>query len=267
MRHAVPLIVALVAASAGCTGSSSRPASAPPSSPPAAVGHIAVTPAGHLRDGQRVAVRLSGFAPDARARLSECAGATAVNRHGCGLQTAQQPFVDLDAHGSGTARFTVTAFAADGPAGRSRLGACRQRCRLEAVDVSRGGRQTIAAHRLRFGRSVRHLVGPESLVPGAGACSRTAGPVVTVSVNPDVPDPRCTEVRPDQHLRVVNTSDRFGQHGKTITVRWPSFASRTLPVGSSTVYARPLGSYLARGVHDLRLSIYAGGGAEIWLRH
>lgn len=263
----LPLIMALVAVTAGCTDSSSRPGPSQSSSTPSvATGHLSVAPAGHLRDGQRVTVRLSGFASDSRIRLSECAGPAAVHRHGCGLQTAQQPFVDLDDQGSGRARFVVTAYAADGPAGRGRLVACRQRCRLEAIAVSRNGEATIATERLGFGRSVRHLVGPQSLVPAAGACGRTAGSVVTVYVDPDVPEPRCTEVRPDQRLRVVNASNRFDQRGKTITVRWAPFASRTLPVGSISSYARPFGSYLARGVHGLRLSLYAGGGAEIWLR-
>lgn len=79
--------------------------------------------------------------------------------------------------------------------------------------------------------------------------------------------PRCLVVRPDQRLEVVNTSNRFGGPGAAVTVTMPGFAPRALAIGARTVFERPFGAYLAPGVHDLRISLYAGGdGTEIWLK-
>lgn len=88
---------------------------------------------------------------------------------------------------------------------------------------------------------------------------------MTVDVVPGTPEPRCVRVRPDQQLQIINRSNAFGQRGKTITVTWPPFGRRTLAVGRATLFRQDLGLYLATGVHDVGISLYAGGGAEIWL--
>ena len=90
---------------------------------------------------------------------------------------------------------------------------------------------------------------------------------MTVLVNPDTPAPRCTQVQPEQALRVVNTTDALDQPGRTVVVRFADRRPATLAVGESIVYATPFGRYLARGVHHVHLSAYPGsGGAEIYLR-
>jgi hypothetical protein len=110
------------------------------------------------------------------------------------------------------------------------------------------------------------LVPPDSQSPAAGICATASEPLAVVEANPDTPAPRCFVVQANQRLEVVNTSNRFGQRGAEITVSMPGFAPRKVAVGARTVFDRPFGEYLQPGVHDLRISLYAGGGAAIWLK-
>ncbi len=111
------------------------------------------------------------------------------------------------------------------------------------------------------------LVPADSLTPSAGGCQTTPGTVVTVYANPDVPTPRCVLVRPDQRLRVVNSSALHGSPPKTITVGWANYPPRVLRAGQSTTYDKPFGEYLAVGVHNLRLPpLYAGSFGAVWLQ-
>lgn len=104
-------------------------------------------------------------------------------------------------------------------------------------------------------------------MPAAGACGTGNGILATVETNPDVPMPRCVIVRPTERLRVVNTSNRFGEPGRPVVVEFAGFSPRQLEPGESTVFGTPLGACLGPGVHDARLSLYNGsGGAEIWLK-
>lgn len=115
--------------------------------------------------------------------------------------------------------------------------------------------------------------GPDALwpadgdTPAAGACGSASGREAVIDVNPDTPLPRCVVVRPDQRIRVRNTSNRFSQPGRSVVVRLAGYRPRTIPVGGETLFDRPVGRYLVPGVHSLHLSLYPGsGGAEIWLR-
>lgn len=110
------------------------------------------------------------------------------------------------------------------------------------------------------------LVPADREEPAAGICASATGPLAIVEVNPDTPIPRCLVVRPDQRLKVVNTSDRFGAPGTEVVVTMPGFAPRRLAIGAGTVFDRPFGDYLATGVHDLGLSLYGEGGMSIWLK-
>ncbi len=113
----------------------------------------------------------------------------------------------------------------------------------------------------------RALVPPDAKAPAAGGCQSQSGAVVTVDANPDVPAPRCVVIRADQRLRVVNTSDLQGSVGQVITVRWADYAPRVLQVGQATTFDRPVGDYLAAGVHYLRMPpLYAGSNAEVRMR-
>jgi hypothetical protein len=99
---------------------------------------------------------------------------------------------------------------------------------------------------------------PDSESPAAGTCGELTGAVVEITINPDIPSPRCVRVRPDQSLRVVNAS------GQTVEI---SFAGRsaTLAGGASEAYPQPFGDYLAPGVHRVTASLYGESGAEVWL--
>ena len=78
--------------------------------------------------------------------------------------------------------------------------------------------------------------------PTAGICGGSEGDLVTVTIYPDIPDPRCAEARPDQRLRVVNrTSGR-------LHVVIGAFQADIEPAGEYT-FDVPVGDYLAPGVH------------------
>jgi hypothetical protein len=104
--------------------------------------------------------------------------------------------------------------------------------------------------------------------PAAGICPASGpGSLVTVYVAPDTPEPRCVGVRANQHLMIVNRTNASGHPARTITITWPPYAPRRLIGNESTVFTRSFGSYLAPGVHQIGISLYKGGGAEIWLKH
>lgn len=113
----------------------------------------------------------------------------------------------------------------------------------------------------------RTLVPASSRYPAAGTCPYTTGTVVTMTLNPDVPMPRCVSLHPGQELRVVNDSMLLGSPPLTLTVRWADYPARTLHPGESTTYKDPAGSYLAVGVHRLAAAPLYGGQpeAEVWL--
>ncbi len=80
-----------------------------------------------------------------------------------------------------------------------------------------------------------------------------------VQINVDTPSPRCEVVKPAQRLLVVNRLDR------PVRVRLAYVAVRLGP-RQGLIIDQQFGTYLAPGVHDLAISAYAGGGAELWLR-
>lgn len=102
--------------------------------------------------------------------------------------------------------------------------------------------------------------------PSSGFCGTMPGPVALVEVDPGAPAPRCLVVRPDQRLEVVNSTDREGNRGGPLTVRFANWPRRVVPLHAGSTFDRPFGQYLAPGVHEVRLSPYQGGPAEIWLR-
>jgi hypothetical protein len=117
--------------------------------------------------------------------------------------------------------------------------------------------------------STGSLVPADYSRPVAGGCLVATGSIATVDANPDVPSPRCTVVRADQRLRVVNTTNIAGSIGKPITVTFANYPPRVVQVGQATVFDRPMGEYLAVGVHRVHIApLYGGGasGAEVWLK-
>ncbi|MDX6366225.1 MAG: hypothetical protein QOK30_1301 [Nocardioidaceae bacterium] len=113
------------------------------------------------------------------------------------------------------------------------------------------------------------LAGPvpaDSRRPASGICEPSTGAIATVRLGPDTPDPRCIVVSSRQRLRVVNLSDGYGQQGKSITIRFAYVPPQVLKVRAATTFRLRVGNYLAPGVHDLHVSLYGGGGPEIWLK-
>lgn len=100
------------------------------------------------------------------------------------------------------------------------------------------------------------LATPYAQEPAAGICASFDGEVVTITLNTNVPDPRCAKIRPDQTLKVVNKTL------STLQVILGQFRFSVLP-GAEHAIDVPFGSYLAVGVHRMEVTPYYG--AELWL--
>jgi hypothetical protein len=95
--------------------------------------------------------------------------------------------------------------------------------------------------------------------PVSGACASFDTSVVTITINPDTPSPRCAKVTATQRLTVINKTSALVQ------VKLAQFAVQ-LPPGESQTFDVAFGSYLAPGVHSISMSNYGeGAGAELWL--
>ena len=99
----------------------------------------------------------------------------------------------------------------------------------------------------------------------AGVCDRAVGPVAVVVINPDIPTPRCQTVAGSQGLEIVNRTGDFGSTGRTAIIRWDPYPAVSLEPGQAAMFSGQFGAYLAPGDHLVSISVYAGGGAEIYL--
>jgi hypothetical protein len=100
------------------------------------------------------------------------------------------------------------------------------------------------------------LATPYAQQPAAGICASFEGEMVVVTINPDIPDPRCSKVRPDQELTVINNTQN------TLEVSIGRFRASLEP-GAETIFDTPFGEYLEPGVHQLQVSPCCG--PELWL--
>ena len=100
------------------------------------------------------------------------------------------------------------------------------------------------------------LATPYAQQPAAGICASFEGEMVKVTLNPDMPDPRCSIVRPDQKLSVINKTQN------TLEVSIGRF-SASLEPGAEILFDTPFGEYLAPGVHQLL--VLPCCGPELWL--
>lgn len=104
------------------------------------------------------------------------------------------------------------------------------------------------------------LATPVSQEPAAGICADPpTDEVVVLTLNTDVPDPRCQKVTAEHRLRVVNGT------GEALSFMLGPYVGQLQP-GQDIVLDAPVGTYLAPGVHVLTTSTYAGSGPEIWLQ-
>ncbi len=100
------------------------------------------------------------------------------------------------------------------------------------------------------------LATPYAQEPAAGICASFDGTIVKVSLNPDIPDPRCVKVSADQKLNIINNTQN------TLGVTIGRFTASLEP-GKETTFDTPFGEYLQPGVHQIQVTPCCG--AELWL--
>jgi hypothetical protein len=83
------------------------------------------------------------------------------------------------------------------------------------------------------------------------------GDLVTATIYPDIPDPRCIEARPEQRLKVINRTS------ETLNVVIGNFQADIEPEAEYT-FDMPVGEYLAPGVHLIQVSPCCS--PELWLK-
>ena len=93
--------------------------------------------------------------------------------------------------------------------------------------------------------------------PAAGICAEFDTETVTVTIYPDIPDPRCSLIQPEQKLEVVNARE------ETLLVSIGRLETELGP-GESYLFDQPFGEYLAPGVHQIMVQPCCG--AELWLK-
>jgi len=100
------------------------------------------------------------------------------------------------------------------------------------------------------------LATPYAQLPAAGICASFEGNLVTVTLNPDIPDPRCSKVKANQKLEVINHTPN------TLQVSIGDFHA-SLDPGGEVLFDTPFGDYLEEGVHHLQVDPCCG--PELWL--
>jgi hypothetical protein len=95
------------------------------------------------------------------------------------------------------------------------------------------------------------LATPYAQEPAEGICATSQGMVVEITINVDVPSPRCAIIRSDQTLTGANATS------STVQVAIGHFSSTILPSPEYSIDV-PFGDYLAVGVHQLTVTPYSG---------
>jgi hypothetical protein len=96
------------------------------------------------------------------------------------------------------------------------------------------------------------LATPIADSPAAGICGEMQGEIVTMMINPDMPDPRCLKVQGSQRLRVIN------QRGEPLEIVLAG-ATATLQPGEEITFEHRFDELMLPGVHALRVSPCCGG--------
>ena len=98
---------------------------------------------------------------------------------------------------------------------------------------------------------------PVPQLPAAGICEGTEGKIVVVTIYPDIPDPRCAVIRPDQVLKVINRTQG------PLQVILATFQADLAP-GEEYTFSVPFGEYLVPGVYPVQ--VLPCCGPELWLK-
>lgn len=112
------------------------------------------------------------------------------------------------------------------------------------------------------------MVPPDGVTPAAGSCSNAAGGVAFITLNPDVPAPRCIIVHDSDRLKIKNNMGvkvhiEDGGNGFV----------EDIDNGATVEEMKAVGCCWQPGVHRLRVSnanthaqLYGGSGPEVWLQ-
>ncbi len=94
---------------------------------------VTVIPSTHLKDGQAVQVRVTGFGVGGKVWLSQCASAAAATDLGCGVDLAAQPFLVTDDSEAGSATLVVRASASGRALSAGPASQCVDQCVIVAT--------------------------------------------------------------------------------------------------------------------------------------
>ena len=106
------------------------------------------------------------------------------------------------------------------------------------------------------------VIKADAAAPAAGSCLGATG-VATVTLNPDIPSPRCVQLSSAQTWKYLN------QTGQTVTV-YDGDAAVTIPNGQTGSFDFTKFSF-GPGVHTEKVFVgttafYGGSGPEIWVK-
>ena len=112
------------------------------------------------------------------------------------------------------------------------------------------------------------MVPPDAINPAAGTCANATGGVAAITLNPDVPSPRCIAVHDSDRLKITNN---MGVH-VTVDDGGNGFVI-SIASGATDEEMKAVGCCWQPGVHRLRISnsnthaqLYGGSGPEVWLK-
>ena len=146
MNARLPLMLILSGVVAACVGvSTPQPADVPALT----VDHptVTISPSTHLKDGQTVVVRVTGFGVGGKVWLSECSSAAAATDLGCGGELAAQPFLVTDDNRAGSGSLVVRARALGTARSTGPFSPCTNQC---VVVATLGGGFPFVVGRLSF---------------------------------------------------------------------------------------------------------------------
>ena len=136
-RPSIPAAGANTATSASASAAGTNPGACSKSAVPGfscTDPTVTVTPWRGLRAGQRVTIRVTGFAEGGKVFLSECAARADVNAGGCGPQLAAQPFLLTANNRAGWGTFTLSNRASARAYSTARTLRCTDQCVIVATE-------------------------------------------------------------------------------------------------------------------------------------
>jgi hypothetical protein len=102
-------------------------------------------------------------------------------------------------------------------------------------------------------------IAADSATPAAGTCGDAVGGYAAITLNPDIPSPRCVIVHDSDQLKITNNTDELQavDNGANETSLHPH---------ETRVLGPALGTIWAKGVHRLETTLYGDSDPEVWLK-